>query len=364
MRKHWPALLAAAALSACAGGEQASLTDFRSVQRPGPVISSVPSQSAPEPAPQPEEVTIAFAGDVHFEDDVRERLADPATTLDTVSDVLSAADVTVVNLETAVTARGAPEPKTYTFRVGPEAFDALAAAGVEVVTMANNHGVDYGAEGLADTLASTRGAPLAVIGIGEDDTAAFEPAVIDVGGTVVAVIGATDVPDRTVEAWSAGPGKPGVASARDRQRLLQAVAEAAQSADVVAVYLHYGTERVDCPTPDQVSLATALADAGADIVVGAHAHVLLGAGWLGRTYVSYGLGNFVWYHPNSVAEATSGVLTLTVRDGRVVEHRLTPTFTEQDGRPRVVEGEAADEAIADWHALQACTGLESAAGMS
>jgi poly-gamma-glutamate synthesis protein (capsule biosynthesis protein) len=179
--------------------------------------------------------------------------------------------------------------------------------------------------------------------------------------TVVAVIGATDVPDRTVTAWAASPGKPGVASARDRLRLIQAVAEAAESADVVAVYLHYGTERVDCPTPDQVSLATTLAEAGADIVAGAHAQ--LGAGWLGRTYVSYGLGNFVWYHPKSVAEATSGVLTLTVRDGRVVEHQLAPTFTEQDGRPRLVEGDAVDLAIADWHAMQACAGLESAAGM-
>ncbi|HEX6339356.1 MAG TPA: CapA family protein [Jiangellaceae bacterium] len=364
MRKHWPALLAAAALSACTGGEQTLPAAYGSVQRPGALVSSTPSRPAPNPTPRAEEITISFAGDVHFEDDVRARLADPATTLDTVSDVLSAADLTVVNLETAVTERGIPEPKTYTFRVGPEAFDALAAAGVDIVTMANNHGVDYGAQGLADTLASARQAPLAVVGIGEDDTAAFEPAVVDIGGTAVAVIGATDVPDRTAAAWSAAPGKPGVASARDRQRLLRAVAEAAEAADVVAVYLHYGTERVSCPTPDQVSLATALADAGADIVVGAHAHVLLGAGWLGRTYVSYGLGNFVWYHPNSAAEASSGVLTLTVRDGHVVEHELTSTFTEQDGRPRVLEGEAADEAITDWRAMRACTGLESTAGMS
>ncbi|HEX6232106.1 MAG TPA: hypothetical protein VFZ63_03170 [Jiangellaceae bacterium] len=67
--------------------------------------------------------------------------------------------------------------------------------------------------------------------------------------------------------------------------------------------------------------------------------------------------------PNSVAEATSGVLTFTVRDGNVVEHELTPTLTQQDGRPRVVEGETADEAIAAWDELRACTGLESGVEM-
>jgi poly-gamma-glutamate synthesis protein (capsule biosynthesis protein) len=359
-------VLAGSALSACASGDPPLAAEYGRIDRPGVVLDNpAPAPTTPSPAEpaEPAEITLAFAGDVHFEDDVRERLADPATTLDTVSDVLSAADVTVVNLETAVTERGVAQPKTYTFRVGPEAFDALAASGVDVVTMANNHGADYGAEGVADTLAAAADAPLAVIGIGADDDAAFAPAMFEIGGTAVAVIGATDVPDHTAAAWSAGSGTPGVASARDRDRLLRAVAETADVADVVAVYLHYGTERINCPTPDQVSLATALANAGADIVVGAHAHVLLGAGWLGRTYVSYGLGNFVWYHPNSVAEATSGVLTLTVRDGNVVEHELTPTFTEQDGRPRVVEGETADEAIAAWDELRACTGLESGVEM-
>jgi poly-gamma-glutamate capsule biosynthesis protein CapA/YwtB (metallophosphatase superfamily) len=302
-------------------------------------------------------VKLAFAGDVHFEDDVRARLADPATTLSPIAGVLSAADITVVNLETAITERGTPEPKTYTFRVGPAAFDALAAAGVDVVTMANNHAVDYGGEGLADTLSAISAAPIPVVGIGTDENEAFAPVVVDVRGTSIAVLGATDVPDRTAAAWPAGPSSPGVASARDPERLLQAVSEATAKADVVVVYLHYGEERVGCPTDEQLDLASALAEAGADAVVGSHAHVLLGAGWLDRTYVSYGLGNFVWYTPNSVPEATSGVLTLTVRDGSIVEDSWTPTFTGQDGMPRVVSGSDGKQAVADWAALRDCTGL-------
>ncbi|MGH8777157.1 MAG: CapA family protein [Jiangellaceae bacterium] len=346
------------ALAACGGGEDRT-SPLPTVEQ----ASSTPSAAAPRPTPTPPmppiltlgPVTLAFAGDIHFEDEVRARLSDPATALSTVAHTLSAADVAVVNLETAVTERGAPEPKMYTFRVAPAAFDALAAAGVDVVTMANNHAVDYGEVGLQDTLDAIEAAPVPVVGIGADDDQAFAPAVVDVRGTTVAVFGATDVPDRTASAWAAGPGSAGVASAREPGRLLEAVRAA--TSDIVVVYLHYGEERVACPTSAQQTLAAELAEAGADVVVGAHAHILLGSGWLGPTYVSYGLGNFVWYSPNSVAEATSGVLTLTVRDGVVADDSWTPTFTGQDGLPRVVTGPDGDRAVASWEALRGCTGL-------
>ena len=91
-------------------------------------------------------------------------------------------------------------------------------------------------------------------------------------------------------------GGPGLAAARDDTRLLAAVRAADAHSDVVAVYLHWGAEHRGCPTAEQRKLAQNLADAGADVVVGTHAHVLLGAGMLDDTYVSYGLGNFLWYH--------------------------------------------------------------------
>ena len=353
-------IAAALVLAACGGPLQA---DDIAIDGAGVTLAPAPTAEPDQPAdPTPADITLAFAGDVLFEDDVRVRLdADPASTLDVISDALSAADVTIVNLETAITERGAPEPKTWTFRVGADALDALDTAGVDVVTMANNHGVDYGAEGLADSLTAASAAPVEVIGIGADDDEAFAPALIDVGGTPIAVIGATDVPDHTAAVWAAGPDSAGVASARDPERLLEAVRGAAESADLVVVYMHWGQERVNCPINEQTELAQQLAQAGADVIVGSHAHVLLGAGWLDSAYVSYGLGNFVWYHPNSTAEATSGVLTLTIRDGRVVSDQFTPTFTEQDGRPRVVDDEAGEQAIADWEALRDCASVSPAA---
>lgn len=350
-------LIAAALLFAVACSDDVAPEDI-AISGANVTLEPVEPTAEPDSEPTPTDVTLAFAGDVLFEDDVRELLdADPATTLDAIAEALSPADVTMVNLATAITERGTPEPKEWTFRAGPEALDALAAAGVDAVSMANKHGVDYGSEGLSDTLEAKTSGPLDLVGIGADEDAAFAPAMIDVDGTTIALLAASDVPDRTAAAWPAGPDSPGIASARDPERLLQAVTDAASRADVVVVYMHWGKELESCPISEQSELAQQLADAGADVVVGSHAHVLLGAGWLDSTYVSYGLGNFVWYHPNSVPEATSGVLTLTVRDGRVVSDELTPTFTEQDGRPRVVEGEDGEQAVADWEALRDCAGL-------
>ena len=94
-------------------------------------------------------ITISFAGDVHFEAQLRSRLSDPSTALAPIATQLSAADLTVVNLETSIGESGTPEPKRYTFQAPPEALDALAAAGVDVATMANNHAMDFGPEGLS-----------------------------------------------------------------------------------------------------------------------------------------------------------------------------------------------------------------------
>ncbi len=322
----------------------------------GASAAGVPGTAA-APGPTPGQITLAFAGDVHFEDDLRARLKDPESALDPVDALLGRADVTVVNLETAITRRGTPEPKKYHFRTSPAALKALASAGVDAVSMANNHAVDYGAVGLRDTLAAQRTSPIPVIGIRADARQAFAPAEFDVRGTKVGVLAATQVSDRTATAWAAGRDRPGVAVARDPARLVRAVRSAAARNDVVAVYLHYGTERVACPTREQRDLVAKLVQAGADIVVGSHAHVLLGAGWQGAAYVSYGLGNFVWYSPNSRAEASSGVLTLRVTDGKVTGATMAPTATGQDGLPRPVRGAARDAARADWRALRGCTDL-------
>lgn len=304
-------------------------------------------------------VTLAFGGDVHFEGAIATRLArDPATAMGPIAAVLRQADLAMVNLETAVTARGTPAAKEFTFRAPPSVFTALRAAGVDLATMANNHGEDFGPVGLQDSLAAAAAARFPVVGIGRDAAQAFRAHVVTARGQRIAVIGATQVLDANLAAaWSAGNGKPGLASAYQVDRLLAAVRAARQAADTVVVFLHWGRELSSCPIARQRALAPRLVAAGADVVVGSHAHVLAGAGFLDGAYIHYGLGNLVFSSRGGVT-ARSGVLTLTVRGRAVTDARWAPAVIS-GGVPIPLTGAAARQALASLQALRGCTGLSA-----
>lgn len=360
------ACLTTAAVTGCRAHDPGSV-----VVAPRGAATSV--DAGPVPAPGPHgTITLAFAGDVHFELGLAALLEHPHDGLGPIASQLADADLAMVNLESAIAGpRRPPEAKElevpsrrFHFRTTPAALDVLAAAGVDVVTMANNHGADYGPAGLADTLAAARRSPVAVVGIGRDRAGAFAPYVVDVRGTTVAFLAAdASMREGASAVWAAGPATPGVAAAHaDRPRhLLAAVRAASSRADVVVVYLHWGEELHGCPTHRQLTSAQALADAGADVVVGSHAHVLLGSGWLGTTYVDYGLGNFLWYHDH---QPVTGVLRLTVRDGHVVRDTLVPARIRPDGHPVALTGPARDAAVAAWRRLRTCTGLATHPGSS
>ena len=297
-------------------------------------------------------LTLAFAGDVHFTGRTAGLLNDPATAFGPVSAVLKAAGFTAVNLETAVTSRGTPQPKTYHFRTGPAAFTALRDAGVDLVTMANNHVLDYGQAGLADTLAAARAKRFPYVGIGTSAAAAWAPYVTTVNGTRIAVIGVSQVAE-LASSWVATPSRPGEANAIDLRRTLAAVRAARRLAPVVIVFMHWGTERVACPNPSQRSLARKLSAAGASIIIGAHAHVLQGSGWLGHTFVAYGMGNFLWY----VGSAATGVLELTLQPHAPLTARFIPAVVSGTGQPVVQHGATARRAVAHYDSLRACAGL-------
>jgi poly-gamma-glutamate synthesis protein (capsule biosynthesis protein) len=354
-------VLAACLLAAGCGGKQPDGGPALSDAAAGPAAGAA-REVAKEPAPAPESrpVTLAFGGDVHFEGVISGRLArDPGTALGPIASVLKRADIAVVNLETAVTDRGTPAPKEFTFRAPASAFAALKAAGVDAANMANNHGMDYGPVGLRDSLAAAKAAKFPVVGAGADADEAFRAKVFEVKGQRVAIIGATQVLDASLAAaWSAGGGKAGLASAYQTDRLVAAVEAARRDADTVVVFLHWGQERNTCPIERQKDLAGQLARAGADVVVGSHAHVLLGGGMLDGAYVHYGLGNFVFYARPGSPGTQSGVLQLTV-DGRKVTKATWQPATIQGGVPIPLRGAAADRARADWNARRGCTGLDA-----
>ncbi|MEH1128644.1 CapA family protein [Micromonospora sp. CPCC 206061] len=321
---------------------------------PAPPTSS-PTVTPPQPSPTPPpEITLAFGGDVHFTGRTARLLREPATAFGATIPLLSSADLAIVNLETAVTTRGRPEPKQYHFRAPTSTYAALRGAGIDAVSLANNHALDYGQVGLLDTLDSAKRATYPVFGAGRNTTEAHQPWITNVRGVRVAVLGFSQI-RMLASTWAARDDRPGIAMAWNVQRAVAAVAAARRDADLVIVFNHWGQEGNECPTSDQKRFAGKLAAAGADIVVGTHAHTLQGDGWLGETYVAYGLGNFLWY--GNSASTQTGVLRLTVRGRQVVRNELVPAVVSSSGQPVPLTGAAAKRQRDRFADLRRCTGL-------
>ena len=354
------ALLACLAVAACSTSKAAvpvSSPPVVPVVDPG-TPSPTPAATHPARAQRKGTFTIALAGDVHFEGAIAQHLhADPASVFGDMIPVLSAADLTIANLETAITEGGDEQTKQYVFRAPASAFDALRASGIDVVTDANNHGLDYGQAGFADTLEAARLKGYPVVGSGKDEDAAYSPYLVSLHGWRVAVLGASQViAPELVNDWSAGPGHPGIASAYRVERLTRAVRAARRVADVVVVYLHWGQERNPCPTDRQRTLARQLVEAGADVVAGSHAHVVQGSGRLGKAYVAYGLGNFLFYANGSGPGTLTSVLTLTMNGPRVTKVERTPARL-RSGWTTPLTGAAAARELARQEQLAGCAGL-------
>jgi poly-gamma-glutamate synthesis protein (capsule biosynthesis protein) len=356
---------AAAAVALCALLLLAGCSSAPTSGGGDPVFSAAAPLSAGSAAPSVSpggDVTLAFAGDVHFMERTATLLSkDPSTTFGPVAQVLSSADVAMVNLETAVTTRGTPEPKQFHFRAPASAFDSVKSAGVDVVTIANNHSLDYGQVGLTDTLDNAKQAGFPAIGAGRTAAEAYAPWITTVKGTKIAFLAFSQIHELEYT-WAAKDNRPGVAMAVDLARASAAVAAARKVADVVVVYVHWGQEGNSCPTAEMRTFATKMADAGATIVLGTHAHLLLGDGWLGRTYVDYGLGNFLWWYDDAFSNDT-GILKITLRDKAVVGSVLVPAvISRTTGQPLPVDGAEATRIGKKFADLRKCTGLATAPG--
>jgi poly-gamma-glutamate capsule biosynthesis protein CapA/YwtB (metallophosphatase superfamily) len=238
-------------------------------------------------------ITVALAGDTMLGRGVAATLARTPPKALVAPEVLAAleqADLVVVNLECCISERGqrwdAPG-KPFFFRAPPSAVELLVLLGVNCVTLANNHALDYGADALLDTLGHLATAGIAAVGAGADLEQARHPALLTAGGLRVAVVGVTDHPAD----FAAGPDRPGVAFADLARQvpgwLLQTVRDA--DVDAVLVTPHWGPNMTASPVRHVRRAATALVDAGATLVAGHSAHVPHGVA--GR--VLYDLGDFL-----------------------------------------------------------------------
>jgi len=180
----------------------------------------------------------------------------------------------MVNLETTVGNVGVKVPKEFNFRSDARLLGSLRTAGVDVVTVANNHSFDYGLAGFNQTIDLIKGSGLQVVGGGPDAAAAYAPAIIEVRGTKVALLGIAVIgPDNS---GRASASRPGTTNGRDVATTLAAIRAAKAQAPIVVAFMHWDVEQAPCPTAETRSLAQQMLDTGASVVIGAHPHVLQG----------------------------------------------------------------------------------------
>ena len=248
------------------------------------------------------------------------------------SGLLDRDDLTMVNLECPATDIADPAPKAFTFRCDPQALPAVRRAGVDVVSQANNHAYDQGPAGLVDSLDAIRAAGLASVGAGADQSEALRAARYEIDGWTVAVIGIDQVLDPADQV--AGPSKPGTAGGHDFPLVLRSVRDAAVSSDLVVVMIHWGVELEARPRPYQVRQAHRMVDAGADVIFGAHPHVLQPMETYRGRPIFYSLGNLVWPRISDDASHTA-VAEVTVAPGGAISARLIPVEIVSNGHPVV-----------------------------
>jgi poly-gamma-glutamate synthesis protein (capsule biosynthesis protein) len=240
-------------------------------------------------------------------------------------------DLTVINLECPISDGGNPLPKEFSFRGDPDSLPAMRAAGVEVANLGNNHAYDYGPDALLDSIEHLRQHDIAPVGAGRNPREALAPAIFELEGWTVAVVGIDQVVDPYPEAVAA-PGHPGTAAGHDTGAMLGAIRAAENQADIVIVTIHWGVELDTQPRAEQVALGHEFVDAGADVVFGHHAHRLQPMDHYKGRPIFWGLGNFVW--PNFSAEgSTTAVAQVEVRPSGRLRGRLLPAFIESPGHP-------------------------------
>lgn len=258
-----------------------------------------------------------------------------------VKDLLASGDLVFANLESPLGVKGTPIPnKLIWFRGPPEGASVLRNAGVHVVSLANNHILDYDSENLIETLELLDQHEIAWTGAGRDLQEARRPAILKIDGVTVAFLAYTEFASANLF-WSyqyprtflAGPGVPGCAP-MDLSMVTEDVARARNQADVVVVSYHWGQEYVNHPQSfmgqDLQEVARRTIDAGADMVLGHHPHAIQGIEIYRGSIIAYSLGNFVMDQTRPVTTESmmlriglskSGARSLQVLPVRISEHR-------------------------------------------
>ncbi|ANS73820.1 hypothetical protein AWM70_03910 [Paenibacillus yonginensis] len=315
-----------------AGKEDASSADLATAGSSG-VQPANSSAGGAVPVNEEPSVVLHFGGDTLFSGKVEAKLEKTGYDypFQYVSRLFQQDDLTLLNLETPITHGGVgAEDKQYVFKSSPKALNAMAQAGVDAVNLANNHTLDQGVEGLLDTLDHLKNAGIASVGAGADADQAYAPQYFERKGIRIAVFGFSRVLPKAD--WAAGAGKPGIAGVYDATRAIAAIKQARQQADLVIVIAHWGKERVQQVEDSQTKLARSFVDAGADLVVGGHPHVLQGLEQYKGKWIAYSTGNFIFTRSSNEKTWETAVFEARCSKSGACSMKLIP-YTAELGQP-------------------------------
>ena len=241
-------------------------------------------------------VTLSFAGDVHFSEQyiaAYDKSGISAFADEEMISYMQSADLFVLNHEFVFSNRGeAMADKEYTLRNDPKYVKILQELGTDVVSIANNHILDFGQDAFLDTIDTLKEAEIAYAGGGRNIEEATAPVVRTINGQTFAILAATRVSPSYD--WYANSNRPGILQTYDAAALNEAIAEAESKYDHTIVLVHWGIERNETPEEYQRTLAKGYIDAGADLIIGCHPHVLQGFEYYKGVPICYSLGNYLF----------------------------------------------------------------------
>ncbi|MCD8509268.1 MAG: CapA family protein [Bacillus sp. (in: Bacteria)] len=279
-------------------------------------------------------IQLIFVGDLMMDWSVKETMDQKGVDYPFlfVKEDLQSAHLAVANLETAVTTRGESYKDTsqrFNFKSKPEHLQGLVNAGFDLVSLANNHALDYGEEGLLDTMTSLLDYGLDYIGAGRTKEEAFQGASYEFNGKTVTIMGATRFVPRAEWYSFDTSTNAGVAGAYNLDLLLDQVRKQKEETDYLILYIHWGIEGTDRPAQYQHYYVEKLVEAGVDAIVGHHPHWLQGFEYYQGVPVAYSLGNFLFPNYVSGNTAETGLLTLNLHKGEITMS-FKPYYIYQD----------------------------------
>ncbi|MCH5256509.1 MAG: CapA family protein [Lachnospiraceae bacterium] len=260
-----------------------------------------------------------------------------------IIDRLNEADISMINHEYPVSTRGdALDGKYYTFRAAPEREIILQQLGIDIVSLANNHIYDFGADAFYDTLTALKQADIPYVGAGADIEEASRPVYFIAGGIKIGFVSANRS-EKFIFTPEAGESSPGVVRMYDTEMMNNIIKDAREQCDYLIAYVHWGTEDSKYYEEYQTDIAQEFFSSGADAVIGSHPHVLQGIGYVGGKPVVYSLGDF-WFNGETKYTA---IVNLAVTIEGLVELSVLPCI--QEGyETHYISDESGQEAFYDY----------------